>query len=103
MKRHAAALWMRSVAPSATIAARGNSVSKIVMAVKSGIGLAPLPMPTAREANLSVVIESRPELMFSFYLVIHRDMKGVRRVRAFLDFVAAEIKIVRQALSGVGR
>jgi DNA-binding transcriptional LysR family regulator len=101
MKRHAAALWMRSVAPGATIAARGNSVSEILMAVKSGAGLAPLPMPfAAPEPDLSIVIETRSALNFPFYLVIHRDMKRVRRVRAFLDFITAENKTVRQVLSG---
>ena len=65
MKRHAAALWMRSVAPGATIAARGNSVSEVLMAVKSGAGLAPLPMPfAAPEADLSVVVETQSALNF---------------------------------------
>jgi DNA-binding transcriptional LysR family regulator len=100
MKGHAAALWMRSVAPGAIIAARGNSVSEIMMAVKSGIGLAPLPIPYAtRENDLVMVLDSRPELTFPFYVVIHRDMQRVRRVRAFLDFLAAESKTVRQALT----
>src|SRR5262245_59604929 len=101
MKGHAAALWMRSVASGASVAARGNSVSEILMAVKSGVGLAPLPMPfAASEPDLSVVLETRPALTFPFYLVIHRDMRRVRRVRAFLDFVSSEIKTVRQVLSG---
>jgi DNA-binding transcriptional LysR family regulator len=101
MKSHAAAIWMRSLASGATIAARGNSVSEILMAVKSGVGLAPLPMPfAASEPDLSAVVETRPALNFPFYLVIHRDMRRVRRVRAFLEFVSTEIKTVRPVLSG---
>ena len=105
MKNHAAAVWLRSVAPRARIAARGNSVSEIVEAIKSGVGLAPLPIPYAkRESELVMVLESRPELNFPFYVVIHRDMRRVRRVRAFLDFLAAEQKLVRRALeAGVER
>ena len=100
MKRHAAALWMRSVAPRARIAARGESVSEIMMAVKSGVGLAPLPTPFAkREIDLVMVLESRPELTFPFYVVIHPDMRRIRRVRAFLSFLAAESKIVRTVLA----
>jgi DNA-binding transcriptional LysR family regulator len=100
MKSHAAALWIRAVAPGATIAARGNSVSEVMTAVKSGIGLAPLPVPfAARESDLVIVVDSKPELTFPFYLVIHRDMQRVRRVRAFLDFFAAESKTVRRALT----
>jgi DNA-binding transcriptional LysR family regulator len=101
MKGHVAALWMRTVASGASVAARGNSVSEILMAVKSGVGLAPLPMPFAgTDPDLSVVIETRPALNFPFYLVFHRDMRRVRRIRAFVDFVAAESKTVRQVLSG---
>lgn len=103
MKSHAAAQWLRSVAPGTTIAARGESVSEIMMAVKSGVGLAPLPVPFAgRESDLVMVLESQPELTFPFYLVMHRDMQRIRRVRTFLNFFAAEQKTVRQALtSGV--
>jgi DNA-binding transcriptional LysR family regulator len=62
--------------------------------------LAPLPVPfAARETDLVMVLKSRPELTFPFYVVIHRDMQRVRRVRAFLDFLAAESKLVRQALA----
>ena len=101
MKGHVAALWMRTVASGASVAARGNSVSEILMAVKSGVGLAPLPMPFAgTDPDLSVVIETRPALNFPFYLVFHRDMRRFRRIRAFVDFVAEELKTVRQVLSG---
>jgi DNA-binding transcriptional LysR family regulator len=100
MKGHAAALWLRSAAPGAAIAARGNSVSEIMLAIKSGVGLAPLPIPfAARESDLVMVLKSRPELKFPFFVVVHRDMQRVRRVRAFLDFLAAEDKAVRQALA----
>jgi DNA-binding transcriptional LysR family regulator len=101
MKDHAAALWMRSVAPDAAVAARANSVSEILMAVKSGVGLAPLPVPfAARENGLVMVISPRPELTYPFYLVVHRNMKLVRRVRAFLDFITAERTSVRRVLAG---
>ena len=99
MKNHAAAAWLRSVAPRARTAARGNSVSEIMEAIKSGVGIGPLPVPYARrESDLVMVLDSRPELNFPFYVVIHRDMQRVRRVRAFLNFLASEHKLVRRAL-----
>jgi DNA-binding transcriptional LysR family regulator len=101
MKDHAAAQWMRSVAPGAAVTARGNSVSEVLMAVKSGVGLAPLPVPFAAHDNdLVTVVDPLPELTYPFYLVIHRDMKHAPRVRAFLNFVTAEIRTVRQVLAG---
>jgi DNA-binding transcriptional LysR family regulator len=101
MTNHAAARWMRAVAPGAAIAARGDSVPSILLAVKSGAGLAPLPMPIgSREGDLVAVIGPLPELTFPFYLVAHKDLQRTPRVRAFFDFVAAEIKTFRQVLSG---
>jgi len=99
MKSHAAALWLRSVAPRARITARGNSVSEVMEAIRSGVGVGPLPVPYAkRESGLVMVVDSRPELNFPFYVVIHRDMQRVRRVRAFLNFLADQQKLVRRAL-----
>lgn len=101
---HAAAQWMRSVAPNATSAARGNSVPEVLLAVKSGVALAPLPVPVAAgDSDLIRVIDSRPELSFPFFLVMHRDMKRTPRVRAFLDFVTDELKSFRETLSGKTR
>jgi DNA-binding transcriptional LysR family regulator len=101
MKRHAAALWLRAAAPAATVAARGNSVAEILMAVRSGVGNAPLPVPYAtRESDLVIVVESGPGLNFPFFIVTHRDMQRVRRVRAFLDLMVAESKSVRRVLEG---
>jgi DNA-binding transcriptional LysR family regulator len=98
---HPAARWMRSVAPHAVIAARGNSMPAVLLAVKSGAGLAPLPVPLAeRENDLVAVLGPLPELTFPFYLVMHRDMRRTPRVRAFVDFIIAEIKTVRPLLSG---
>ena len=71
------------------------------MAVKTGAGLAPLPVPLARdEDDLVLVLGSLRELTFPFYLLMHQDMRHTPRVRAFFDFVAAEIKAIRMAISG---
>ena len=103
LANHAAAQWMRSVAPRAASAARGNSVPEVLLAVKSGVALAPLPVPLgARDSDLIVVAGPLRELTFSFFLVTHRDMKHTPRVRAFLDFVTAELRTFRTVLSGEG-
>ena len=56
-----AARWLRSVAPKATIAIRGNSMLGVLAAVKSGAGLAPLPMLLGgSEDGLEPVLEFDP-------------------------------------------
>ena len=103
LAEHAAGRWMRSVAPGAVSAARGNSVPEVLLAVKSGVALAPLPMPlAASDTDLVLVLGPRPELTFPFFLVTHRDMNDTPRVRAFMNFVTDELKTFRQILSGSG-
>jgi DNA-binding transcriptional LysR family regulator len=98
---HPAWTWVRSVAPRAVVAARSNNLASVLLAVKSGAGLAPLPVPFAeRESDLVAVIGPLRELTYPFYLLMHQDMRRTPRVRAFFDFVIAEIKTVRLALSG---
>jgi DNA-binding transcriptional LysR family regulator len=92
---------MRSVAPHAAIAARSDNLVAVLLAVKSGVGLATLPVPlAASESDLVAVLGPLPELTNPFYLVMHRDMRHTPRVRAFFDFVTAEIKTFRRVLSG---
>ncbi len=96
-----AAHWLRSVAPKATIAIRGNSMLGVLAAVKSGAGLAPLPMLLGgSEDGLEPVLESIPEIDTKLYLVIHADLRRTPRVRAFCDFVAAEMARLRPLITG---
>jgi DNA-binding transcriptional LysR family regulator len=98
---HAAAEWLRRVAPHATIGASSESFPGLVLAVKSGAGLAPLSTVLGDgESELVRVIDSVPELVTHYYLLMHPDMRHTPRVRAFYDFVESEIKLFRGALVG---
>lgn len=93
--------WLRTAAPQATIAARGNSMLGVLAAVKSGAGLAPLPMLLGgTEADLEPVLAPVPELESKIFLVMHSDLRRTARVRAFCDFVVAEIASFRPLLMG---
>jgi DNA-binding transcriptional LysR family regulator len=101
IKDHHAAKWLRSVAPSARVVARSNTVPGLLMSVRSGAGLAPLPMPLAtRETELEHVLGPLPGLYSPIYLLTHPDLRHMPRVRAFFDFIVAEIEQVRSALTG---
>lgn len=101
IKDHHAAKWLRSVAPSARIVARSNTVPGLLMSVRSGAGLAPLPMPLAmREMELERVLGPLPGLYSPIYLLTHPDLRHMPRVSAFFDFVVAEIEQMRSLLTG---
>jgi len=94
-----AARWMRSKAPQATISAQSSNVPSVLLAVKSGAGLAPLPAPLAdRDDELVCVLGPIPELSYPMYLLVHRDLRKVPRISAFFDFCLNEL---RPILTGV--
>jgi DNA-binding transcriptional LysR family regulator len=100
IRDHHAAQWLRSVAPHTTVVARSNTVPGLMMTVKSGAGLAPLPMPLAdRDGELVRVLGPVPGLYSQIYLLTHPDLRHTPRIRAFFDFVIAELDQVRHILT----
>jgi DNA-binding transcriptional LysR family regulator len=100
IRDHHAAKWLRSVAPTARVVARSNTVPGLLMTVKSGAGLAPLPVPLAfQETDLVSVLGPLPGLYSPIYLLTHPDLRHMPRVRTFFDFIIAEIDNVRAVLT----
>lgn len=101
LRDHHAVRWFKAVAPNAHVAARGNSLPSLLLAAKSGAGLAALPMIVGEnEDGLVRVLGPIPELATPFYMLVHRDMRRTPRVRAFLDFVVEHLPAIRPLLSG---
>jgi DNA-binding transcriptional LysR family regulator len=100
MASHAASRWLRAKAPQAIVGAYSESWPGLVMALKSGAGIAALPIAHGDgEPELVRVTDQLPDLVTHLYLLSHRDMQRAPRIRAFFDFVAAEIKSFRSALT----
>jgi len=96
-----AARWLRAVAPNARVAARADSLAALAMAVKSGAAVAPLPfMIGENEDDFVRAFGPIAELKYSFYLLMHKDLKRTPRVRAFFDFVIDEVDTIRRLLAG---
>ena len=101
MAKHRAAKWLAEVAPGATIAARNNSVLGVLLAVKSGVGVAPLPTTIAdTEEVLVQVLPPVPELARGWYLLAHPSLRHTPRIAAFFDFIVEELPAVRAILMG---
>jgi DNA-binding transcriptional LysR family regulator len=94
------AQWLRSVAPNATIVTRSDNWPGLVLAVKSGAGVAAL-VTFQGDSDIELVkVIDNIGLVTPYYLLMHRDMQKTPRVRAFADFVATEIKSFRALVSG---
>ena len=100
IRDHHAARWLRSVAPNAKVVARSNTVPGLMMTVRSGAGLAPLPMPLAGgDPDLVCTLGPLPGLYSPIYLLTHPDLRTTPRIAAFFDFVVDEIDRVRAVLT----
>jgi DNA-binding transcriptional LysR family regulator len=87
--------WLKSQAPQARIAARCANVPSAHLAVKSGAGLAPLPVVYAgKDADLVNLLGSIPELNYPMFLVTHQDVRASPRVDAFFEFCLHELRPV---------
>ena len=100
LSAHRASIWLRSVAPDVKMSARTNSVLGLIYAVKSGIGLGPLPASLGdAEPDLVRVLGPIPELSRSWRLLTHPDLRRVPRIAAFFDFILAERELVKSVLA----
>jgi DNA-binding transcriptional LysR family regulator len=97
---HQAMRWLRSVAPKARIAARASSLPALLMSVKSGAGLAPIPMIVGEnESELVRILTLAADMATPFYLLMHQDLRGTPRVRAFFDYVIEQLDEIRPLLT----
>ncbi len=94
-----AAEWLRSKAPLATVAGQSSNIPSVLMAVKAGVGLAALPAPLANHDNeLVCVFGPIAELDYPTFLVTHRELRDIPRIRAFFEYCQTQLKpIVRGA------
>ena len=89
------ARWLRSKAPRATISGQSSNVPSVLLAVKCGVGLAPLPAPLADpDDELVRVLGPIAELSYPTYLLAHRDLRKIPRIDAFFQFCVGELQPV---------
>jgi DNA-binding transcriptional LysR family regulator len=94
-----AARWLLSKAPRARISGQASNVPSVLLAVRSGAGLAPLPAPLAdTDEDLVRAIGPIPELDYPMYLFTHRDLRKIPRIAAFFEYCLRELPPV---LTGV--
>jgi DNA-binding transcriptional LysR family regulator len=101
MRDHRSARWLRSVAPNARIAARANNLPAMLLATKSGAGLATLPVIVGEKDDALVrVLGPVQDIATPFYLLMHEDLKRTPRVRVLFDFLIEALPQLQQLLSG---
>lgn len=88
-----AARWLRSTLPAVRPALRANSLLAMTSAAEAGVGLALLPCflgdasPALR--RLGPPLDA---LATDLWLLTHRDLREVARIRAFMEFADRELR-----------
>lgn len=101
MAGHRASQWLREVAPDANIVARSSSVLGLLLSVKAGVGIAPLPTALGdSETELVRVLGPIPALSRDWRLLAMPEIRKTARVSAFFDFIAAEIDALKPIITG---
>jgi DNA-binding transcriptional LysR family regulator len=101
LSNHRVVKWLKEAVPNAKISARNNSVLGLVYAVKSGIGVGPLPTAIADpEPDLVRVLGPIPELARSWRLLTSPSIRHTPRISAFFDFIMEERASLKSILTG---
>lgn len=84
--------YLRAHHPDASIVCRVNSAELMKNAVRSGIGIGPIPCSIAeRDDSLAQVFPPDASLERKLWILIHRDLRNNTRVRCFMEFMAEYI------------
>ena len=93
--------WMRENVEPERIGFKASSFVAVEEAARAGMGLALLPCYMAdRLPDLVRLRPPIPELATDFWLLVHEDLRRTARVRAFIDFVSAEMAKLRPRIEG---
>jgi DNA-binding transcriptional LysR family regulator len=100
MTKHRVARWLQQVAPNGRIVARSNSVLGLLYAVKSGVGIGPLPTALGDgDPQVVRVLGPIPELARIWRVLAHPDVRHTPRVAAFFDFICGETEALQSILA----
>ena len=93
--------WLAANVPAERVGFRSNAFEAVLSACRAGLGLAVLPCYMADPApELTRLGDPIPELATGFWLLVHEDLRRTARVRAFIDFAAAEMAKLRPRMEG---
>lgn len=96
--------WISETVSPERIGFKASSFVAVQEAARAGMGLAILPCYMAEPfADLTRIGDPVPELTTAFWLLVHEDLRRTARVRAFIDFIAAEMAKLRPMMEGVAR
>jgi DNA-binding transcriptional LysR family regulator len=101
MAGHRASQWLCQVAPTATVVARNDSVLGLLLSVKSGVGIGPLPTALGdSEVDLVRAFGPVAALSRDWRLLAMPEIRKTTRVCAFFDFMVDQVEALKPVITG---
>ena len=95
--------WLREQAAQAKVALRSSSAMTRLAAAAAGVGIALLPRVIADPDPRLVRVPSETPPVQDLWLVTHRDLAKVPRIRAVLDFLTDTARRAARRLNGAAK
>lgn len=93
--------WLKENVSAERIGFRSNAFEAVLAACRADMGLALLPCYMADAVpRLERLGDPIPELATGLWLLVHEDIRRTARVRAFIDFMGAELVKLRPRIEG---
>lgn len=93
--------WLKRHYPTANVAFRSNTLTGLFEAARQNLGVTPLPFFLGDVATgFKRVIDPPKEFASELWILIHPDLRGTARVRAFMDFMTEAIEQERDIIEG---
>lgn len=94
-------VWLRQVGPECVVATRSSSITNLMSAVKSGLGLTALPCFLAdHDPTLVRCFGPMENAHSNLWLVSRQELRHLPRFRAFLDHLSSHVCSMRRVLGG---
>ena len=93
--------WLRTHAGDAMFASRSNTLLTHLNAIRAGLGVGALPrIEGDRHADLTLCIPRIDAAEQSVWLALRPEVRALKHIRAFSDFLAARVAAMRPLFEG---
>ena len=92
----AAFVWLAKVAARARVRSVCNTISNMLVAVKTGHGVGALPRDIGIAQSDLIECFPTPDFNYGWYLITREALKDVPRVKAFNQFIVARANTLRR-------
>jgi DNA-binding transcriptional LysR family regulator len=89
-------VWLAKVAPGAKVRSVCNTISNMLVAIKTGHGIGGLPRDIGNAQSDLIELLTMPEMNFGWYLLTRQALKDLPRVKAFNQFIVARARTLKR-------